>query len=509
MRSGSLGSVPSEGASRGLKRGSQDQSNLAEPDTIPDFPYLEETGAMQQLHLSDRAPLSLDPALQQYSSSPIIPSASGLGTKRRASSPPPDSSHDDKAPLHSAGTGTTATTTTTADLYHRNPQHQHPQQQQQQQYPPSRASPVSRFGPQHGSVSSASSQGLRNGSYASSGARSVGSSLTSLSPKHERLSPTSEYPIPQSHPERDSPYITSHPSPRSSLSHAHPPPTSGKHSPAAAPRKMSADASSAPKQSNTPNLQAPMHICQCCPKKPKKFSTPEELRAHESEKQYVCNFCPNRFKNKNEAERHQNSLHLRKNSWSCATLSGEFQRVFHPSTTTSQHASQPPTPSDMVAAVDICGYCGQEFANEPQPDWNDRVSHLTSVHKFGECNQSKKFFRADHFRQHLKHSHAGTSGKWTNMLEQECMKEEAVPDVMPQPVSLRQQYPQAMRNQPMQQAMHPMQGMPPESSIHPGLGGAPIANMAMMQGPLHGQPMNMMEPSGLREEIIHEIKDEM
>ena len=89
------------------------------------------------------------------------------------------------------------------------------------------------------------------------------------------------------------------------------------------------------------------------------------------------------------------------------------------------------------------------------------------------------------------------------------MKEEAVPDVMPQPVSLRQQYPQAMRNQPMQQAMHPMQGMPPESSIHPGLGGAPIANMAMMQGPLPGQPMNMMEPSGLREEIIHEIKDEM
>lgn len=46
------------------------------------------------------------------------------------------------------------------------------------------------------------------------------------------------------------------------------------------------------------------------------------------------------------------------------------------------------------------------------------------MHKFGECNNVKKFYRADHFRQHLKHSHAGTSGKWTNILENACMKEE-------------------------------------------------------------------------------------
>jgi hypothetical protein len=49
------------------------------------------------------------------------------------------------------------------------------------------------------------------------------------------------------------------------------------------------------------------------------------------------------------------------------------------------------------------------------------------VHKFGECNQAKKFFRADHFRQHLKHSHAGTSGKWTNLLENACMRDEPPP----------------------------------------------------------------------------------
>jgi hypothetical protein len=53
---------------------------------------------------------------------------------------------------------------------------------------------------------------------------------------------------------------------------------------------------------------------------------------------------------------------------------------------------------------------------------------LTTIHKFGECNQAKKFFRADHFRQHLKHSHAGSSGKWTNMLENACMKDEPLPE---------------------------------------------------------------------------------
>jgi hypothetical protein len=54
--------------------------------------------------------------------------------------------------------------------------------------------------------------------------------------------------------------------------------------------------------------------------------------------------------------------------------------------------------------------------------------HLQEMHKFGECNHAKKFFRADHFRQHLKHSHAGTSGKWTNMLENACMKDEPLPE---------------------------------------------------------------------------------
>jgi len=76
--------------------------------------------------------------------------------------------------------------------------------------------------------------------------------------------------------------------------------------------------------------------------------------------------------------------------------------------------------------ADVCGYCGEEFANPPR--WEARAEHLNHVHKFGECNKAKKFFRADHFRQHLKHSHAGTSGKWTNMLENACMKDEPLPE---------------------------------------------------------------------------------
>ncbi|KAH8150720.1 uncharacterized protein LAJ45_05416 [Morchella importuna] len=151
-------------------------------------------------------------------------------------------------------------------------------------------------------------------------------------------------------------------------------------------------------------------ICECCPKKPKKFETYEDLQLHETEKQYSCQYCSNRFKNKNEAERHQNSLHLRKHSWSCAALCG-YEAAFHQS---------PQRPN-----AEICGYCGKEFPSPPQ--WDARVEHLTTEHKFGECNQSKKFYRADHFRQHLKHSHSGTSGKWTNVLENACMRDEIPP----------------------------------------------------------------------------------
>lgn len=146
-----------------------------------------------------------------------------------------------------------------------------------------------------------------------------------------------------------------------------------------------------------------------------------KTRAHEKEKQYQCAYCNNRFKNQNEVERHQKSLHLRRH-WSCAALSN-YSAAFQSSEQNLESVT--------------CGYCGELFPcsgsdNEipfsTDSDWNMRISHLQENHKFGQCNHAKKFLRADYFRQHLKHSHSGTSGKWTNFLELACMKAEPRPD---------------------------------------------------------------------------------
>ncbi|XDG08299.1 hypothetical protein ABKA04_007914 [Annulohypoxylon sp. FPYF3050] len=143
----------------------------------------------------------------------------------------------------------------------------------------------------------------------------------------------------------------------------------------------------------------------------------EELSAHEAEKQYQCSFCGNRFKSKNEAERHQNSLHVRRHAWSCSSLLVRYTDIFQES------MNQP-------GIADTCGYCGEDFLRSgagmagmqaTEKDWEERLSHAIEVHRFRECNASKKFYRADHFRQHLKHSHASTSGRWTNALESVCM----------------------------------------------------------------------------------------
>lgn len=285
-----------------------------------------------------------------------------------------------------------------------------------------RSSPTPRLAtiPQGSSLSPTSTAaGPRSNSYLS--ALSIPPSQSSASVYSHRspgamssngVSPTSS----------GSPYISTmslNPSPRGSISRAsaHSRGPSG-----SSPRKI-AEAGKA----GVTKLQG-FYMCECCPKKPKKFDSADELAAHEAEKQYECNYCGNRFKNKNEAERHQNSLHVRRHSWSCSALSG-YDRAFHEST-------------NRPGEADVCGYCGDEFARSglvpgtgalsggvlpkrpTDQDWDERIRHLQEVHKFRECNSSKKFYRADHFRQHLKHSHAGTSGKWTNMLENACLMDE-------------------------------------------------------------------------------------
>ncbi|KFY13377.1 hypothetical protein V492_03312 [Pseudogymnoascus sp. VKM F-4246] len=374
-------------------------------DNESDFP-MEETG-FQRLHIDD--------GMRRSDGQPLSATA---GQKRRASSPPVD---EGPPLLHTA--------TSLSDLYRRREQ-------------ASRASPAPRNHSNHGSISSSSTSGPRSASLNS--VPSLAASSMSTVDSYGRLSPGGRSPssISLLGYSTDGHYYPGAVSPRTMDGHD-------------SPFSMSLAATSAPLDNpRLPHRAIPDsrplvsthkcpdtinqpkngilkvqsgYVCDCCPKKPKKFDTEEALAAHESEKQYECAYCKNRFKNKNEAERHQNSLHLRRHSWSCAALSG-YVDAFHAS---------PTMPND----ADTCGYCGDEFPRSgtgilsngqegkvpTERDWEVRIQHLVDLHKFRECNHTKKFFRADHFRQHLKHSHAGTSGKWTNMLENACMKDEPLP----------------------------------------------------------------------------------
>lgn len=368
-------------------RGSYEQGIF--PDSDVDF-SMEDSGGSRQHHSRDRGFIDGFSTMGRH------------GIKRRASSPP-----------RGANSNTTHTfppSNAAGDLERR----------QLGFRSNSCTSPNTRY-PGYGSVSSMSSS-LRTESYASSAGLSVAASSIS---SFDRPSPGGISPTSDREPSYDRAFVSpgSHrPSFVGSVDLKGPPS-----------RKGSTQNGANLSKTNAPKVSlGRLYICDCCPKKPKKLDSLEELRAHEMEKQYTCSFCKKRFKNKNEAERHQNSLHLRRHSWSCASLSS-YESAFHPSV--SPTCQTPSGPSH-----DTCGYCGTEFANFPQAEWDRRIEHLTSVHKFGECNQAKKFYRADHFRQHLKHSHAGSSGKWTNILENACMKEElqhdgSLPSIGEQPGS--------------------------------------------------------------------------
>ncbi|KAF9244795.1 hypothetical protein DTO006G1_7541 [Penicillium roqueforti] len=325
------------------------------------------------------------------------------GMKRRASSPPREPISDDRHTLHIA--------TSNGDL----------SQRRLSGHPFTNTLSVNpNYPASQRTLSTGSSLSIRTSGSYSSTLSIGGSSMTSLSP-YDRPSPGGFSPSSDLDTFHEKSILN--PSPPAALSHAtlprFPGPASLEPPATDSTGKMSVPTIMSLPKPATPKIGG-LFICDCCPKKPKKFDSPDGLRAHEMEKQYACAYCNHRFKNKNEAERHQNSLHLRRHSWSCAALV-TFQAAFHPS---GAQACQ----TSAGAARDTCGYCGEEFPNFPQADWDQRFEHLTTVHKFGECNNAKKFFRADHFRQHLKHSHAGTSGKWTNILENACMKEEQPPE---------------------------------------------------------------------------------
>ena len=211
----------------GSHRGSYDQSMF-----ISDEFGMEE-GQMSNLNIHDRSPGS--------------PKA---GSKRRASSPPRD--RGDRSSVSSASGH--------SEIY----------QRRSIQQLPNRGSPISRFTPNQSSISSASSYGPRHGSLGSSlGVASVPSSATSYG--SGRVSPSTLSPALDSDL-RAGAAKTSNPnvilaSHQRSISES----TQG------GARKPSVDGVSHSRNSSLSHMQG-VYICECCPKKPKKFDTEEELR---------------------------------------------------------------------------------------------------------------------------------------------------------------------------------------------------------------------------------------
>ena len=223
-------------------RGSYDQAMFAEPETDLS---IEDNGTFRKLSLGDsRFPLA---ARQE-----AITSKPGM--KRRAISPPTDMVRDDKVPTHLSEPHHRVTASFAA------------------------RSPNTQF-LKYGSVSSTASS-VRPESYTSSaGLSAAGSSMTSISsyPRHSpaRLSPSVEAP-------QDSPYLASVAPSKPVLSIS----TSKKLQDRTsyedrAPHIISKMSSETPADESRPaaaNRLTGHYICECCPKKPKKFDTENELR---------------------------------------------------------------------------------------------------------------------------------------------------------------------------------------------------------------------------------------
>lgn len=258
-----------------LKRESYDQGMFSETDAADSTFRMEDS--VRQLQLDDRLPLNstkptIDtiPFYHPSSNRSLHTSRSRPGMKRKQSqSPPPDlsGSHAANAQLLAAAGMNTEPYRNTS------------------QYPAQRLSPVHRFGQPQGSISSQSSTGRRNNSYASSAGLSVGSSITSLD-QHSpgTISPSSEQQAKhyQHQNTQDPHYITTLPMNQDPRNTRPPPPQQYPQAPLENPSDPSIDQKPQTNQSQRrnpgPNMQSNAFICSCCPKKPKKFETMQQLR---------------------------------------------------------------------------------------------------------------------------------------------------------------------------------------------------------------------------------------
>jgi hypothetical protein len=195
--------------------------------------------------------------------------SSKQGMKRRAGSPPSsDVARDDKSPSRG---------TTSADLFHH------------KLYTTTSArSPVSKYHqPKHGSVSSTASS-VRHNSYASSLTLSVaGSSMTSIS-SFDRQSPLD--PAAPALPA----YVTSAQAISSPATSITPSRSQPAHSPLDTKptiRRLSTQSSPIDTKMPPATRVGNYFICDCCPKKPKKFEKEDDLRC--APQQFLRRpFCP-------------------------------------------------------------------------------------------------------------------------------------------------------------------------------------------------------------------------
>ncbi|KAI9867635.1 MAG: hypothetical protein M1813_008435 [Trichoglossum hirsutum] len=108
---------------------------------------------------------------------------------------------------------------------------------------------------------------------------------------------------------------------------------------------------------------------------------------------FQCTFCTDSFKTKHDWQRHEKSLHLPLESWTCAKYGAVIV-----------------TPTSIR-----CAYCNLE---------NLKSGHL-ETHNFQQCMeksiQERTFYRKDHLRQHLRLAHGCTFQG-----QMECWKEEVV-----------------------------------------------------------------------------------
>lgn len=223
-------------------RGSYDNTMYAHDDM--------EDSRMSSLNIHDRSPSGYS---DDYAN------GAKVGTKRRASSPPRDLYYEERSSISSASGQNEA--------YNRRSLHQLPE----------RGSPVARFQPSHSSLSSASSYAPRHGSFGSSlGVPSVPSSATSYA--SGRVSPSALSPA-------IDPDLARARTPSGSGQSLKPSPIlpNPQHGRTLSSSTQGGAQSSGPesaphsRQSSLSQLQG-MYICECCPKKPKKFDTEDDLR---------------------------------------------------------------------------------------------------------------------------------------------------------------------------------------------------------------------------------------